>query len=487
MATNELFFTVCTLDTIPLTTERITCFVWGFEQKGHVLLQHYISKGCTPKPTARAVGTPRADTVYYKITGEGKVWFIQYQNYTFRDYASLLGKKTNPEVDTEALVYIFEHFTGQYGATPFSPATLCLKSIGCLRLREKGTEDATFLNAVHLATRPGSVLLGETGAFVNELHFDLHQAYANALITKFYPSFNEKPHHTTEPLPLLSNLALIRVRGYIKLKPTGYPLIMGSSAKPKKNERSVICNRFDQDYYIDEWFTSPGYEVLAANYDFIDANIVEGYYWKSKVSRLGETFFNNMYPLRSHSNPAIRRFAKLACEYPAGLFQQLCTKSEKIWLTPEGDQTKLTASKPLNSMIGAFMTDYQRKLLSDTLQLMPRDHVLGWDTDAIHLVGVKEEHLPSSLKKLMGPNMGQWHIDAAYMESFHFAAKQYYGIDFDGVFDAHLAGISNGEEVAAKHYVGVPLEKITVEKMMWNRQLKSFAIYNYSAAECVAC
>jgi hypothetical protein len=432
-------------------------------------------------------------TVYYSVTGSVQspcCNAIYFNNVIFRDYQALTGKSVDFKTDMEALGYIISNCQRRQDEAPTTPKVICDYQIDQLKRRNKWTDDTRFLNAMYRATRPGSIYIGETGAFVNELHWDMHQAYANALETKFYPSYFEKPHYTKDAATLDVNLSIRHVHGYVRLKPNGYPFIMASSSKTSQLSSGAQWTNYNERYEIDEWFTSPGYKTLADNYETAELETLEGYWWQSKVTNIGKKYFDNMYQMRSHPNRAIKAFAKLAGEYPAGLFQQMKTKGTKLWLDLEGETIDEKGKPQLyNPMVGAFMTDYQRLELSRMAQMFPRQHVLGWDTDAIHLVGVTPEQLfkkMPQLKEFEGPNMGQWHIDTVFTNSYHFAAKQYYGITPDGEFVGKLAGVPDGDVVGAKHSCGWSLRDIIVTKTEWSMESKNYMQKQLTAEDCIA-
>lgn len=433
------------------------------------------------------------NVVYYRVTGSAQspcCNAIYFNKVIFRDYQALIGESVDFKTDMEALGHIISHCQAKYDEVPTTPKAICEYQVDQLKRRNKWTDDTRFLNAMYHATRPGSIYLGETGAFVNELHWDMHQAYANALETKFYPSYLEKPRYTKDVATLDANLSIRHVRGCIRLKPNGYPLIMASSLKTSQLSSGAQWTDYNECYEIDEWFTSPGYEVFAANYETTELETIEGYWWQSKVTNIGKKYFDNMYQMRSHTNRAIKSFAKLAGEYPAGLFQQMKTKSTKLWLDLEGEDIQEKGNtKFYNTMVGAFMTDYQRLELSRMAQMFPRQHVLGWDTDAIHLVGVTPEQLfekMPQLKEFEGLDMGQWHIDTVFTNSYHFAAKQYYGVTPDGEFVGKIAGVPNADVVSAKHSCGYPLRDIIVTKIEWDMNSKSYMQKQLTAEDCIA-
>ena len=424
----------------------------------------------------------------FKITGKETPEILEYRwkNVVMRSYEPLLGEGDyTPEQIEDALVYICQNFQGQYGSFAGTPSSIVEKALSITE-RYMKTNNHEVIEFSHRAFQPGAIhILPE---FLNktldyETHLDIHQAYA-------YIIMNEKlplgiPVYTEE-IPADNRLYIAHyIGGKIKLKKGGFPLIqktMKMYSLNQKDKDTMAFTDYNAVYDISEldyglYLTKPAFEVLLENYDIIEPlEFLGAIVWPGYQTGIGQTFIKKLYDLRTTTtNPALKNFAKLCNEYCAGMFERKTAGGGGYWENLDGTKQEARKITKLNCSIGDFITDYLRLKISHTLQLLPHDWIIGYDTDGI-FINQSVEKIEPLVKGLLGPQPGQFHFDGIYKQVKHLANKQYYGYTIDGKIFGKLAGVPNGDNIAAQLLNGANPDDIMVECYAWNQETNNYEL-----------
>lgn len=423
----------------------------------------------------------------FKITGKETPEILEYRwkNVVMRSYEPLLGEGDyTPKQIQDALNYIYQNFPGQYGSFTGTPASIVQKELNPERYMI--TNDKDILQFSHKAFQPGAThILPE---FLNktldyETHLDIHQAYAHIIMNEKLPL--GIPTYTTE-IPTDNRLYIAHyIGGKIKLKKGGFPLIQDTTKKyslKKKTKDTMVFSDYNTVYDIGDligglYLTKPAFEVLLENYDIIEPlEFLGAIVWPGYQTGVGQTFIKKLYDLRTTTtNPALKNFAKLCNEYCAGMFERKTTGGGGYWEDLDGTKQERHKITRLNCSIGDFITDYLRLKISHTLQMLPHDWIIGYDTDGI-FINQPVEKIEPLVKHLLGPQPGQFHFDGIYKQVKHLANKQYYGYTIDGKIFGKLAGVPNGDNVAAQLLNGADPNDIMVECYAWNQETNNYEL-----------
>ena len=472
------------------TTEETHIFVKDLTHRGIFILQEMIE--ANKNIYAGKLSRHKDNWFNFYITGNDspKIKEYQWQNVKMRSYESLLGDHdyTKEQIE-EALTYIYQNFQGMYGAIPSTPGSIVANY---LKINSYMKYDATAVKFSHGAFQPGAINI--MPQYINqciryETHLDIRQAYASIMKNNLFPigepEYIDSDVATKEEFDKLLNSPLNIIHiigGIVKLKPNGFPLLQSNAQQKsiltdKKTLKTLILDEYNIEYDISElydglYLTTPAYQVLLQNYDIIEPlQVLDGIYWKQGQIGIGTNFINKIYELRTTTtNPALKNFAKLCNEYCAGMFERKFINEANPWQDLDGNKKKgIIKKSALNCSIGDFITDYLRLQISNILQLLPHDWIIGYDTDGI-FIGQPREDIEPMVAHLLGNKPGQCHFDCEYEYVTHLANKQYYGFDTNGVIFGKIAGVNNGDEVAEKLLNHVDLQDITVVNYVWNKK-----------------
>lgn len=427
----------------------------------------------------------------FKIVGKEAPEILEYKwkNITIRSYEPLLGDQDYTEEQIQdALIYIAQNFPGYRNTIARTPSSIVRQALDPDRYMR--TKNRKVIQFSQRAFQPGAMHmlpqhLNKTLDY--ETHLDIHQAYSYIMMNEKFPGGT--PVYTEE-IPTDDRLYIAHfIGGKIKLKPNGFPLIQGILEKDPskmKTKDTMIFADYNVVYDISDvvhglYLTKPAYEVLLENYDIIEPlEPLDFIVWPYSLDKgIGESFIKKLYNLRTTTtNPALKNFAKLCNEYCAGMFERKEIRQRSYWEDLDGTKQdkKITAkSIQLNCSIGDFITDYLRLKISHTLQLLPHDWIIGYDTDGI-FINQPVEKIEPLVKGLLGPQPGQFHFDGIYKQVKHLANKQYYGYTIDGKIFGKLAGVPNGDNVAAQLLNGADPNDIMVECYAWNQETNNYEL-----------
>ena len=423
----------------------------------------------------------------FKITGKETPEILEYRwkNVIMRSYEPLLGEGDyTPKQIQDALNYIYQNFPGERDTFARTPSSIVKRALNPERYMI--TDDKDVLRFSHNAFQPGATHI--MPQFLNktldyETHLDIHQAYAHIIMNEKLPL--GIPTYTAE-IPTDNRLYIAHyIGGKIKLKKGGFPLIQDTTKKyslKKKTKDTMVFSDYNTVYDIGDligglYLTKPAFEVLLENYDIIEPlEFLGAIVWPGYQTGTGQTFIKKLYDLRTTTtNPALKNFAKLCNEYCAGMFERKTSKYSGYWEDLDGTKQEVHTGGRLNCSIGDFITDYLRLKISHTLQLLPHDWIVGYDTDGI-FINQPVEKIEPLVKGLLGPQPGQFHFDGIYKQVKHLANKQYYGYTIDGKIFGKLAGVPNGDKVAAQLLNGADPNDIMVECYAWNQETNNYEL-----------
>lgn len=274
-----------------------------------------------------------------------------------------------------------------------------------------------------------------------ETHIDYHQMYAYVMTHFDFPALNPKLESGYYPHPF----AIYRIlSGKAQLKENGYPMLAS-----KCGSRMAGANGEVFDIAIElGCLSDPDLKLLFKHYNVYSLTISETLYYN--ITFKGENEFQNvtqeLYKGRQGSTGALKRFYKLMNEYMAGYFER-SMKTGLRWTTfDKPDSSKLQVSRK-NPKVGIFILAYARQMLDRLLDMLPREKVIGYDTDAVFFAGTPEE-IPQIIHRHCGPNMGQFHFDAILKDVTHVASKHYYGYDLETQENFHkCSGVSKSGKI----------------------------------------
>ena len=426
----------------------------------------------------------------FKITGKESPEILEYKwkNITMRGYEPLLGDQDyTAEQIEDALVYIAQNFPGYHYSFARTPASIVKQALDPDKFML--TKDPKAIEFSYRAFQPGAIHV--LPQYINktieyETHLDIHQAYSYIMMNEKFPCGT--PVYTEE-IPTDDSLYIAHyIGGKIKLKKNGFPLIQGILERNPLDEETkgtMIFADYDTVYDIADlpfglYLTKPAREVLLENYDIIEPlEFLGAIMWPKAIMGIGKTFITKLYNLRTTTtNPALKNFAKMCNEYCAGMFERKLTAQTSYWEDLDGTKQdkKITYKRTkLDCSIGDFITDYLRLKISHTLQLLPHDWIIGYDTDGI-FINQPVEKIEPLVKGLLGPQPGQFHFDGIYKQVKHLANKQYYGYTIDGKIFGKLAGVPNGDKVAAQLLNGANPDDIMVECYAWNQETNNYEL-----------
>ena len=112
--------------------------------------------------------------------------------------------------------------------------------------------------------------------------------------------------------------------------------------------------------------------------------------------------------------------------------------------------------KRLNCAIGDFITDYLRLEISQLLQKLPHDWIIGYDTDGI-FINQSVENIEPLVKDILGDTPGFCHFDGIYRDVIHVANKQYYGYTVNGKI--FTSSVTVGPKSNLKNYIEIDIEE----------------------------
>lgn len=293
-----------------------------------------------------------------------------------------------------------------------------------------------------------------------ETHIDYHQMYAYVMTHFDFPALGAKtvagyyPHH----------FGIYRIAsGKAKLKPNGYPLLCSKCGTKMAGGNGQI---FDLAIEIGS-ICDPDLKLLFKHYDVYDLNIEETLYYTIPFS--GEKEFANItqkiYDGRKQSTGALKRCYKLLNEYMAGYFERTLKVSYR-WTTFDAPDSDKLTRKFYNPKVGIFILAYARQMLDRLLDMIPREKVIGYDTDAVFFAGMPSD-VPKIVHSCCGPEIGQFHFDAILKDVTHVASKHYYGYDLEKGEDFYkCSGVSKSGQVRRwnKKTLEYELREVNYEK-----------------------
>ena len=349
-----------------------------------------------------------------KVQFSNGCWLLDYSN--FDPDQDITEEEMKPVVD---LISSYEH-----------PITGCgvIKKLlrpGVATLVEKlAPVEWDCYHILKQAVRGGAnhILLKDTIPY--ETHIDYHQMYAYVMTHFNFPchSPKTKPGYYPHPFGIYCIYS-----GTARLKPNGYPMLASKYGTKMAGADGEIFNVAAELGSL----CDPDLKLLFKHYDVYELTISETLYYEG--SFVGENEFaevtNKIYNGRKTSTGALKRCYKLLNEYMAGFFE----RSEKYsyrWTTFDAPDSRKLYKRTYNPKVGIFILAYARQMLDRLLDMLPRNKVIGYDTDAVFFAG-KPEDIPQIVHKCCGPNIGEFHFDAILKDVTHVASKHYYGYDLE--------------------------------------------------------
>lgn len=419
------------------------------------------------------------------------VYGIELSNgVNFYDYNNFDSKAAQATVEDmyELANELVNNFTyvNQSGRTklPMTCASILKQKLPLIKTCQgeygRGITNATLIDYSRNAAFGGAIALMPNfyDCYVKyETHIDFHQIYSYVLMNENFPNINTEP--IVEPGFQPHQFAIYSIQGgRAKLKKNGFALLSSKNAKNKGGEtdKTIQCDHrwFNITDYFD-CLTSVDYITFLENYDIENLVIGETLWYQRSFN--GVDIFGglikDLYNKRQTTNGAVKRFYKLINENIPGSFERSMVNTNGFWsdLTNTIKQPKFVH---YNCIIGDFITAYARRKLSALLHEFKFEDIIGYDTDAVFFKGLPTE-VPEIVLKQFGDEPGQLHFDGIFHNVYHFAPKQYIGCDENNEIFGKLCGIPNGDEVA-KLLFTKPLEVLTIEGKVWNKETKSHDI-----------
>lgn len=293
-----------------------------------------------------------------------------------------------------------------------------------------------------------------------ETHIDYHQMYAYVMTHFDFPMMGVKkvPGYYPHPLGIYKIL-----HGKAQIKPNGYPLLCSKCGTKMAGADGEVFDLAKEIGSICE----PDLKLLFKHYNVYELGIAETLYYT--VSLSGEKEFGEVtqkiYEGRKNNTSTLKRCYKLLNEYMAGYFERTLKVSYR-WTTFDAPDSNKLYRKLFNPKVGIFILAYARQMLDRLLDMLPKDKVIGYDTDAVFFAGQPED-IPEIVHKCCGPEIGQFHFDAVLKDVTHVASKHYYGYDLEKGEDFYkCSGMSKSGQVRRwnKKTLEYELREVNYEK-----------------------
>lgn len=222
-------------------------------------------------------------------------------------------------------------------------------------------------------------------------------------------------------------LYIIQVRLSAVLKENSIPCI-----SPMEVMEYADVTSFSKSEYLDNinnlvvWLTNYDVDLLNANYNVLEAEVLDAYYFKSKRGMF-DNYLGFWYKQKINSNPgAVRETCKLMYEALSGKFG---TRTDSSIQIPKIDDNGIMTwhDEKLESCKNSFrylpLIIFTTSLARYTIISLANkyyDRLIYVDTDSIHLVG---SDVPYDI--VIGNELGQYKIEAKFIKAKYIGLKNY--------------------------------------------------------------